>query len=280
MSDIGDPHIAHGSAGTLGARYVGSAAPIGHTMQVVPPQAQPGMRVGGEQKRRTGLVPATARARFPVITNDKPRARVDPRRIATLRATVRRLEVSERSARGPWVESTAQGANPSGDEKLREAYLSAVNALAAARKDLTEAEESAKGRPRRVELVEVREPSAVAHAFDPSYPAPRFRCLHDRCQGDEWEDEGAMRRAHPSNNDMAQSGQCHVFALYSDAPIDPADPEGETVGLVAPIAPTAPPSPPWPRRSTTPGRARRKWRRCGRASPSPPRCSSIRSPIT
>lgn len=236
MSEIGEPRIGHNSNfNPTGAAYVGSAAPIGSTVTVVPPQAQPGMRAGEPGRKKTGLLPAHAGARFPVVIRDNPGRRIDPRKVATLRSTVTRLQREERAKRTPWVESTQSGAVPGGDPKLRADYQTAVDALAAAQKELAEAESLAKGRPTQVRMREVREPSTHAHAFDASYPAPRLVCLHDRCAGDEWENEGEMRRAHPTNAEMAAQQQAHVFAYYSEAPLDPADPEGERVGLVAPI---------------------------------------------
>ena len=235
MSDIGDIHIARGGAlNPAGAAYIGAPAALAGNLAVVPPQAQPGMRTEGATRRRTGLMPAVARAKFPVIIRDNPGKRIDPRKLAELRATVRRLEIAEKLAAIPWVESTQRGTVPAGDEKLRVAYQQAVDILGAARRELSAAEESARGKPTQVRLTEAREPSAVAHAFD-GYDAPRYRCLHDRCQGDEWASEGDMRRAHPSASEMDRDGQAHVFALYSDAPMDPADPEGERVGLIAAI---------------------------------------------
>jgi len=235
-NDIGNPHIARsGALNPAGAAYIGAPAALAGNLAVVPPQAQPGMRTEGSTRRRTGLMPAVARAKFPVIIRDNPGKRVDPRKLAELRATVRRLEIAEKLAAIPWVESTQRGTVPAGDEKLRVAYQQAVDILGAARRELSAAEESARGKPTQVRLTEAREPSAVAHAFDPGYDAPRFRCLHDRCQGDEWASEGDMRRAHPSASEMDRDGQAHVFALYSDAPMDPADPEGEKVGLIAAI---------------------------------------------
>ncbi len=101
------------------------------------------------------------------------------------------------------------------------------------KEDLAEMEATSASRPLSVVMATVREPSEVSTEI--ANGDTHYVCLHDGCKRDAWPDEASMRRAHPTDSEMRQKQQCHVYVLRCDAPLDPLDPDGERIGYVAPV---------------------------------------------
>lgn len=223
------PSIARGERPSLA--YTGTPQPVGTFVAIppAPPQGSPGVRTA--HRRVTGLVPAQAGADFPLVMREQPKQRINPADVSKTRAELRRAQSTARTAEAQWV-ATANAQNPTGDQKLLLASRDATDLVAALTRKLGEYEALSASRPTRVTLARVREPSEVADVIGTDGV---YVCLHDGCKGHRWPDEAAMRRAHPSDADMARVQACHPFAILCDAPLDPLDPEGEIVGLVAPV---------------------------------------------
>ncbi len=65
----------------------------------------------------------------------------------------------------------------------------------------------------------------------------RFVCLHQGCANKSWESEAAMRGDHPEPRTMEKQQVIHLYACYSNDPIDPKDKAKGVVGLIAPASP-------------------------------------------
>jgi hypothetical protein len=167
----------------------------------------------------------------PLVMREKPKRVVHPSEVSKARAALRRAEAEQHAAESAWVATAPSGGG--GDaEKLRVAR-EALDRTAVLRRALVELEAAATSRPIAVVLATVREPSEVAEEIGKG--STSYVCLHDGCKGHRWEDESALRRAHPTHAEMTRAQQCHVFAILCDAPLDPLDPDGEQVGYVAPV---------------------------------------------
>lgn len=230
--NVPDMTIARGSgigppAGTL---YSGSPQTVGSLVAVAPPPVMPQPGTGRRQ-RVVGLVPAQAGSLHPLVQRERPKVKIDPKEISRTRASVRRAELEQQAAEQAWV-LTAPNGGAGDPEKLRLAR-EALDRTAMLKRTLAEMEAAATNRPLKVTLATVREPAEVAGEL--ATGETRYVCLHDGCKGKAWPDEGTLRQAHPTHNEMVRAQQCHVFAILCDAPLDPLDPEGERVGYVAPI---------------------------------------------
>jgi hypothetical protein len=219
QQQIPDMSIARGSplGPPPGAIYSGIPQSIGALVAVAPPPVMPSPQAG-RRARVAGLVPAQAGGMHPLVMREKPKRVVHPSEVSKARAALRRAEAEQHAAESAWVATAPSGGG--GDaEKLRVAR-EALDRTAVLRRALVELEAAATSRPIAVVLATVREPSEVAE---------------EGCKGHRWEDESALRRAHPTHAEMTRAQQCHVFAILCDAPLDPLDPDGEQVGYVAPV---------------------------------------------
>lgn len=184
---------------------------------------------------RTGLIPAHPGALFSVTIKDKPRARVNSAKLGEMRGALRSAQAAQQRAEAAWVKSTIDAKSDAGDAEMRKAYTAAVDKVAVLTREIQRAEAESAGRPTEIRMVTAQDPSQVPDAFeDPGHPV-RLRCLHASCQGEEWATEREMVLAHPSRGEMARTGQAHVYALWSAAPMDPTDPGGGIIGLIAPV---------------------------------------------
>lgn len=232
LDAIPEPRIGSGPAPTFA--YSGNPTQAGSLVTVAPPPQMPTPQ-GPRRQRMTGLIPATPGSVFPMIRTEGPRVHVDPREVSETRAKLRKAKVQVEAKRAALLASANPGEKPS-EEYTRSLLASrdASDLVAALTLKLVSLEASSASRPIKVTLATVREPSEVADEIA-KHPV-RYVCLHDGCKGGPgWEDEGSMRRAHPTDTEMKRAQQCHVFALMVDAPLDPLDPDnGEIVGYVGP----------------------------------------------
>ena len=58
-------------------------------------------------------------------------------------------------------------------------------------------------------------------------------CLHERCRGKSWKNEQAMRAEHPDQLRMEKQGEAHVYAAWSEDPVDPGDKTQGVIGLLS-----------------------------------------------
>lgn len=201
----------------------------GPLVAVAPPPQMPTPE-RGKRQRVFGLVPAAPGAMFSLVRREVPKDTPTPKDISRARALLRTAEAQQRAAEATWA-ATATAGGQGDATKLREASAAGERA-AMAKRTLAEMEALGAGRPIRVEMATVREPAEVADRLADAPPA--YVCMHDGCRGKRWESEDALRRAHPTHQDMMRAQQAHVFAVLCDAPLDPLDADGERVGYVAP----------------------------------------------
>jgi hypothetical protein len=202
-----------------------------------PPQLQPGMRPDPSRKQKAlGLIPAQPGSLHPMISREGPKVRLDPKDVSRARAELRRAKVRAQAAEATLIATAGEGLQNAGTDEYKTKLLASRDAndlVAALTRKLAEMEAASASRPIRVTLATVREPGEMVDEIANGETA--FVCLHDGCKGDRWADEAAMRRAHPTDQEMRQRQQTHVYALLCEAPIDPLDPEGEKIGYVAPV---------------------------------------------
>jgi len=67
---------------------------------------------------------------------------------------------------------------------------------------------------RAAELLKVR----LAELRKDPKTAPTFICFHQTCRARTWTSEEALLGDHPDIRAMAESGEAHVYALWSEAP--------------------------------------------------------------
>ncbi len=239
---IPEPTIARGAPLGMpsGAVYSSSPAPIAGLVTHTPPaQHQQGMGADRARARRAlGLIPAQPGGLHPMLTREAPKVRVSPGEVSKTRAELRRARSAATGKEAEMI--AAAGADPTMRSDAYKAVLLAArdanDLVAALVRKLAEMESSSVSRPIAVVLAPVREPAEVADEIANS--ETRYVCLHDGCRSsrpDGWVDEGSMRRDHPSDAEMRQRQQCHVYVLRCDAPLDPLDPEGERIGYVAAV---------------------------------------------
>lgn len=235
MTNVPDMSIAP-SMGALGnPAFMGSSyAPPGF-VAVAPPPAQPNPGTRTQSKRVLGLMPAQVGALFALIVRDAPREHVKPADVSRARAELRRAERDRAVAEATWVNTAAKDPTGQGDRDALAAARDAIDREAMMRRRLGELESAATHKATQVRMARVVDPSEVPDALaNPDNP-PRYVCMHDGCRHERYDSEQELRRAHPSHSEMQRAQQSHVFALYSDAPLDPLDPDGPTVGYIAPI---------------------------------------------
>ncbi len=236
-TNVPEMSIARGASLGAPSGTVYSGAPIGSLdVRTPPPQHQPGMAASGARRQRAlGLIPVQPGGMHPMITRGPTKVHVSAAEVSKTRADLRRARSAVAAAEAAFISTApAQGSAPSDAHKDATLKARDANALVAALvRKLAEMEAASVSRPLRIVLATVREPAEVAAELASHETA--YVCLHDGCRGDRWADEAAMRRAHPTDAEMKQRQQCHVFALLCDAPLDPLDPEGERIGYVAPV---------------------------------------------
>lgn len=236
MTHVPDMHIASGApafASHPGSGVSLSSAADTHplfTAIAPPPQTQNDR--SGRRQRVFGLVPAAAGTNHPIITKEAPRVRINPADVSKTRADLRRAQANARAMESA-LTATVTASSPGGDNGALLKARDANDTVAALTRKLADMEANNAARPIRVSLCGVREPSEVADALSSGETA--YVCMHEGCRGQAWPDESALRRAHPTHTDMARAMQTHVYALVSEAPIDPLDPEGERIGYIAPV---------------------------------------------
>jgi hypothetical protein len=236
-TNVPDMHIArsgqHGAGQTV---YRGSSVNVPAPLVAVSPVPQTtGTDTRGRRTRVVGLVPAHAGAQFPLVTEAKEKPSAVE--ISRARAQMNTARATQRAAEMAWA--STQAFTPGGDpEKLR-AAREAGEAAAIIQRRVAELEDAYKGKSQTV-ITEVRDPQSALHAFDGSNYPYKYVCFHANCRRDPhhkgaWASEADLRNA-PEHNprELAQRQECHVFAVLSEAPMDPIDPHGERVGYVAP----------------------------------------------
>lgn len=240
MTQVPDMAISRGAplGAPPGSIYMGTPAPIGSLVaHTPPPQHQPGMGADrARQRRALGLIPAQPGGMHPMLTREAPKVRVSAADVSKTRAELRRARSASTQAEGALIASAGPDLASGGGAAYKTALLAARDAndlVAALVRKLAELEASSASRPLQVTLATVREPGEVADEI--ANGETHYVCLHDGCRRDSWPDEASMRRAHPTDAEMRQKQQCHVFVLRCDAPLDPLDPEGERIGYVAPV---------------------------------------------
>lgn len=209
-----------------GALYTGTAQPL--TGALLPAQARPGMTVGGPRERRTGLIPMApdSGGHVTIIKAVTAETRVGAEKVASLKTALRKAQKAEQDAQDAYMDDQS--------EANGKTYVDLQNRAALALKVYTMA--SARGvRPTQVFTLKAQDPSAVPEAFGDAEHLPRWVCTHDGCREQRWETERDLRIAHPTASVMRSNGAAHVYGLYSDAPMDPEDPDGGCVGLIAPV---------------------------------------------
>ena len=231
-------HVPDMSIAPGGIHSLGNTAFTGAPIQqqgfvTVAPQIAP--RTGAPQRKQLGLLPAVVGALFPLIVRDQPRGRVKPEDVSRARAEVRRAERDRVASEALWMQSATRDATGQGDKDALLAARDAVDRVAMHKRKLAELETAAMHKATQVRLSRVVDPSEVPDALANPDAATYYVCMHDGCRNERWASEAEMRRAHPTLTEMQRAQQAHVYALLSDAPMDPLDPEGPTVGYVAPI---------------------------------------------
>jgi hypothetical protein len=77
---------------------------------------------------------------------------------------------------------------------------------------------------------EVRAIDAMEKTHPGIIDRSKAMCLH--C-GRTWDSAEIMKAEHPSEKDLIDRDEPHVFALWSDEPLDPDEPNGLVVGLMS-----------------------------------------------
>jgi hypothetical protein len=230
VPDMSISSNAHGLGLPPGVVYQGSAPASPNAFVAVAPPPQTTATRDPNRRRVLGLVPAVAGSLHPLIVREAPRVKVNPAEVSRTKAAIRRAEKDQAAAEAVWAATTG-AQNPHGDREKLLAARDAADVAARLRARLAELESSASSRPIRVQTVTVREPSEVPDALASGESA--YVCMHDGCRHERYESEEALRRHHPSATEMARLQQTHVYALLSEAPLDPLDPDGEKVGYIA-----------------------------------------------
>lgn len=226
MSQVAANPFSHSGVLSQGnALYTGALSPL--TGVNLPAQARPGMTIAGKRERMYGLIPMAPGSRHTVVIKAPDGEQTIGReKMVALKTAMRKAQAAEGEA------MNAQINDPS--EANTKAYLAAQSRSAAALSVWSVA--SARGsKPTQVHLLTAQDPSAVPEAFGDEEHLPKWICTHDGCRGQRWDSEREMRAAHPTPAVMRSGGAVHVCGLYSEAPMDPMDPEGGTVGLIAPV---------------------------------------------
>jgi len=190
----------------------------------------------GRKQRRLGLMPAQAGYNFPMIVREAPAEKMTAKELGQLRAELRKADSATKRIEAELTDAVVNHGNHSDQARAKQtAWDSSVARANIFRRRVADAEQGQNGRPKSVVQATVHEPQTVQDAVANADFPPRLICFHEDCKGREWGTESAMRMAHRPHAEMVQKREAHVYVYLSDAPADPADPEGPRIGYIAPI---------------------------------------------